>query len=110
MTYAQLGDFRISTIYKLGFEESDPNKAGFIPTDMLDSGLHLDARCSDGEHWYAIASVHYDNDENTYEIRSVGSRLMEALTFDNLDDIKCLVDYAYKLMAKEWNKRHPNEY
>ena len=109
MTYAQLGDFRLATIYKLQFEGKDINKTNFIPTDILDNGIHLDARCADGEHWYAIASIRYDEDEDSYELRSVGPRLMERLNAENLEDVQYLVNYAYKLLSKEYAKRHLDE-
>lgn len=107
MTYAQLGDLRLATIYRLNFD--DNSKGKFEETDILDQGIHLDARCPDGEHWYAIAQIKYDAKEDTYDIESVGPRLMDALTADNLEDAKYLIQYAYKLMRKEWNKRHPDE-
>ena len=107
MTYAQLGDLRLATIYRLNVQEA--GKEGFEPTDILECGIHLDARCSDGEHWYAIAKISYDADEDTYDLQSVGPRLMEGLNADNLEDVKFLIDYALKLMRKEWNKRHPDE-
>lgn len=110
MTYAQLGNLRISTIYYLNIKgNSDKNDEAFLPGDILERGLHLDARCSDGEHWYAIAKISYDDDEDTYDFESVGPRLMDALTADNLEDAKYLINYAYKLMRKEWAKRHPDE-
>lgn len=107
MTYAQLGDLRLATICRLCFD--DNHKERFEPTDILDNGIHLDARCADGEHWFAIAKISYDSDEDTYDIESVGSRLMNTLNADNLEDAKYLVEYAYKLMRKEWVKRHPDE-
>lgn len=107
MTYAQLGDLRLSTIYYFCIDPKEGET--FQPSDMLDRGLHLDARCPDGEHWYAIAQIKYDSDEDTYDIESVGPRLMDALTADNLEDAKYLIQYAYKLMHKEWEKEHPDE-
>ena len=106
MIYAQLGDLRIATIYCLNF--NDEGEA-FVPADIVDRGLDLDARCADGEHWYSIATITYSHREDDYTIESVGTRLMDVLTVDNLEDAKYLINYAYKLMRKEWQKRHPDE-
>lgn len=108
MTYAQLGDLRLATIYRLTFNDNGDPK--FEPTDILDCGIHLDKRCADGEHWFAIAAIKYDSKDERYNLESVGSRLMDELNADNIDDVKYLVDYAYKLMRKEWNKRYPDDY
>lgn len=108
MIYAQLGDLRIATIYYLNFDAKADSEA-FTPGDILERGLHLDARCPDGEHWYAIAKISYDSKEDTYDLESVGSRFMDVLTADNLEDAKYLIEYAYKLMRKEWKERHSDE-
>ena len=107
MTYAQLGDLRLATIYRLNFDENSKEK--FEATDILDNGIHLDARCNDGQHWFAIAQITYDSDNDTYTLESIDSRFMENITIDNLEDAKYLINYAYKLMRKEWEKRHPDE-
>lgn len=106
MTYAQLGDLRVATIYRLNFNDKGER---FIPADMLSYGLHLDARCPDGEHWYAIATIMYDAKNDSYDLRSVGSRLMNALTPDNLGHAQYLIDFAYQFLRKEWEELHPNE-
>ncbi len=95
MTYAQLGNLRLATAYKLYVD----TKTGKSSTNILDDGLHLDATSNGGESWYTIAKITYD-DESSYYIESIASRLIDTLSADNLDDIKYLCNYALKLFKK----------
>ena len=94
MIYAQLGNLRLATIYQL----VDVNTQEFKPTDVLYYGLHLEATSNGGENWYAIAKIIYD--DGCYKMESVGPRLMNTLSEDNLDDVKFLCNYAVKLFRK----------
>lgn len=92
MTYAQLGNLRLSTIRKFTLEKED-----FEPLDPLTQGIHLDKSDDNGQTWYAIAKITYRKEESDYSIQSIGHRLMNVLSKDNLDDVKFLCSYALRL-------------
>lgn len=101
MTYAQLGNLRLSTIHQYSFKTDD-----FEPLDPLTHGIHLDKSDDNGRSWYAIAEIVYRKEEQDYSIQSVGDRLMKALSKDNLDNVKFLCSYALEFFKTLEKDRH----
>lgn len=109
MIYAQLGKYRIATIFKFSTVTGD-----FKEQDVL-YGLHLEtcAERQDGTpNWFAIAGIHYDDKNETYNLETVGDRFMKALMEDqdSLEDINFLINYAYRTMRKAYKEAHPDEF
>lgn len=100
MIYAQLGKLYLCSIVKGGEWNS---KEGFTFKEQpITEGLALER--SDGKSRLVIARLHYDAYNDEYELESIGDRLMQALTSENLSDAAFLCRYAERIMRDEYNR------
>lgn len=102
MLYAQIGDLRLCSITQL--QAIDDNGKLITRKRPLMEGLGLEQRAANGESWYVISFIRWDDHEWDIRLEPVGSRLIDALDISNFENFQWLVRYAKRLFQDEAEK------
>lgn len=101
MTLVTTPNYRLHTISRVKVGQRVDGEAVTTFEDMpVSAGLNIERLCDDGEHYYVVATVYPDTDEeDRARIEFVGFERLFAITSEDWPEFRRLTKIAFLIVA-----------
>lgn len=100
MTLVTTPNYRLHTISRIKTRTRNDNERVTYVEDLpVEEGLNIERLCDDGEHYYVIATVYPEDNEDRARIEFVNFERMLSITSDTWPEFRRLSKIAFLIIA-----------
>lgn len=100
MTLVTTPNYRLHTISRIKTRTRiDNERVAYVEDLPVKAGLNIERLCDDGEHYYVIATVYPEDNEDRARIEFVNFERMLSITSDTWPEFRRLSKIAFLIIA-----------